>query len=77
MKKNESKLDRIIRFILGVVCLYLGYAVFNTGLLSGLFYVLGVLLVVTSLIGYCAIYSVLGINTNKESNLKENQKANQ
>jgi len=71
MKKNEGKLDRIIRFILGVVCFYLGYAVFNTGILNVFFYVLGVLLVVTSLIGYCPIYGVLGINTNKKSNLEE------
>jgi hypothetical protein len=67
MKKNEGKLDRIIRFILGIFCFYLGYVVFSFGILSVLFYFFGFLLVITSLTGYCGIYSIFGINTNKKS----------
>ena len=67
MKKNESKLDRIIRFILGIFCFYLGYVVFSFGILSVLFYAFGFLLIITSLTGYCGIYSIFGINTNKKS----------
>jgi len=73
MKKNEGKLDRIIRFILGIFCFYLGYIVFSFGVLSILFYVFGFLLVVTSLTGYCGIYSVFGINTNKTCDIDKNK----
>jgi len=76
MKKNEGKLDRIIRFILGVICFYLGYAIFNTGVLGIIFYVLGLLLLITSLTGYCGIYSIFGINTNKTCDLEKNKKDN-
>jgi len=84
MKKNEGKLDRIMRFILGAICFYLGYVVFNAGVLSVVFYVLGILLLITSLTGYCGIYNIFGINTNKtcnvekikEDNKKEDNKEN-
>jgi hypothetical protein len=76
MKKNEGKLDRIIRFILGIFCFYLGYVVFSFGILSVLFYVFGFLLVITSLTGYCGIYSIFGINTNKTCDLEKNKKDN-
>jgi len=76
MKKNESKLDRIIRFILGVFCFYLGYIVFSFGILSILFYIFGFLLIITSLTGYCGIYSIFGINTNKTYNTEKNREEN-
>jgi hypothetical protein len=76
MKKNEGKLDRIIRFILGIFCFYLGYVVFSFGILGVLFYFFGFLLVITSLTGYCGIYSIFGINTNKTCDLEKNKKDN-
>lgn len=57
MKKNEGSLDRGIRVALG-----LGLAAY--GVISGSW--LGVLAVVplgTALIGWCPLYSVLGIRT--------------
>lgn len=56
MKKNESKTERIIRFIIGLLILAAGYY-FQTwwGLI-------GLIPLITSLTGNCPIYSILGIN---------------
>ena len=61
-KVNEGKTDRIIRVILGVVLLLLGLSL-SDGFEKTLFYVFGVLSLVTGITGFCGIYSLLGINT--------------
>ncbi len=69
MPQNEGKWDRIIRVILGLVLIYAGWAVVEPrfGLWSIVALVVGVILLVTGAIGYCALYSVLKINTKGSS----------
>jgi len=62
--KNEGKTDRIVRFFLGLVFLILGFTVF-TGTLSTVAYVLGVIMLITAATGFCGLYKLLGINTDK------------
>jgi hypothetical protein len=66
MEKNESGLDRGMRAILAVILVLLGATVF-TGTLSTVMYVLGAVMFVTAVTGFCALYRLLGINTNKGS----------
>jgi hypothetical protein len=58
--KNVGQTDRLFRILIGVGIL----AYFVIGSWSAWAF-LGVLLVVTGLIGYCPLYSVLRINTNR------------
>ncbi len=69
MQTNEGKWDRIIRVILGLVLLYVGWAVVEPrfGLWSIVALVVGAILLITGAIGYCALYSVLKINTKGEA----------
>ncbi|AWB10399.1 Protein of unknown function (DUF2892) [Thermodesulfobium acidiphilum] len=62
MKQNEGTIDRIIRFILGLVLIYLGFLMqFNTvGIIST---IIGIVLLFTAVTGYCALYSILKIST--------------
>ena len=60
MSKNEGKIDRILRVILGVVLLSLVFVGPQT--MWGL---LGLIPLVTGLVGTCPIYSMLGIRTCK------------
>jgi hypothetical protein len=66
MKKNMGAADKIIRVILAalVAILYL------TGILKGtlgvIFLVIAVVFVVTSLIGFCPLYTLFGLNTGKK-----------
>lgn len=64
---NESGWDRIIRVVLGIVLLVLGFG----GTLNGGFglaaKILGVLLTLTGLAGFCLIYRIFNIRTNKQA----------
>ncbi len=63
--KNESGLDRAVRVILAVVFLSLGFYVFS-GTLSVVAYVLAAVMLVTAAIGFCALYKIFGLDTNKK-----------
>ncbi len=63
--KNESGLDRIIRVVLAVVFFVLGAYVF-TGVLSVVAYVLAVVMLFTAITGFCLLYKIFGINTDKK-----------
>jgi Flp pilus assembly protein TadB len=66
MKINESPVDRIIRVILGIVLLALGLAGVATGLWMWVVYILGAILLATGIVGFCPLYALLKIKTNKE-----------
>lgn len=74
MKKNMHLIDRIVR----VMLVALVGVLYATGTIGGtLAIVLGVvaaIFLLTSLVGSCPLYTVLGIRTNKTSS-KENAAA--
>lgn len=65
--KNESGLDRILRVIFAAVIAVLYF----TGVLSGTWAIVlgivGVILLITGLTGFCALYKLFGISTLKKS----------
>lgn len=60
--KNEGKVDRGIRVSLGVVFLVL--ALFFPPL-ALVFIIIAIVLIATGSIGFCGLYTLLGINTCK------------
>ena len=60
-KRNEGTIDRALRVILGLA-LFAGYFMNGGGAYSWL-YLLGIVPLVTGLIGSCPLYTILGINT--------------
>ena len=64
MKQNVGKVDRRIRIVLGVVLLSL--IVFLSG---GIRWIglIGLIPLITGLVGTCPIYSILKISTNKSN----------
>ena len=65
MKHNMGTVDRILRAVVGII---LGYLIFTGkvgGVLAVVLGIFGVMLLVTSAIGYCPPYSLLGISTCK------------
>ncbi|WP_018612200.1 YgaP family membrane protein [Segetibacter koreensis] len=64
MKKNMSNADRIIRLVLAVTFAILWFQHVVTGILGIILLVLAGIFVITSLIGFCPLYSLLGIHTN-------------
>jgi hypothetical protein len=65
MKTNESSLDRIIRAIVGIIFLALYFTGTVTGTLGIVLIVLGAVLLLTGIVGFCPLYALLKINTNK------------
>jgi hypothetical protein len=67
MSANEASWDRIVRVVLGAVLLFLGFGGTISGALGIIVGIVGVVLVGTGLLGFCPLYSVLKIRTNKEA----------
>lgn len=63
---NESTTDRIIRVILGIALLVLGWANIFPGTLGIVFRYLGLVPLLTGLIGFCPLYALAKIRTNKK-----------
>ncbi len=70
MKVNESNFDRGIRATAGVTALFLA-AFFLTGTIQLVAAVLGAMLLITGVVGYCGVYSLLGISTYKAKKKKK------
>jgi len=65
MKTNESMVDRIIRGVLGLGLLALYFSNAVTGTLGIVLAVVGAIALLTGLVGFCPLYSLLKIRTNK------------
>ncbi len=66
MKKNESGTDRVIRVILGIVLIIVGaLALKGSEALGIVLIIIGLIALITGVTGFCALYSLLGINTCK------------
>ena len=63
MKMNESNVDRIIRAVLGVVLLYLGFGGVLSGVGAIVADVVGVVMLLTGAVGFCPLYTLFKINT--------------
>jgi hypothetical protein len=64
--QNESGLDRIIRIIVGIAVLALGWGGIVTGGWGVFLKVFGFIPLLTGLAGFCPLYALAKIRTNKE-----------
>jgi hypothetical protein len=65
MKKNIGSIDKIIRFIVAAVLVILYFTHVVTGTLGIILLVVAGVFVLTSLVSFCPLYPILGMNTNK------------
>ncbi len=63
MKKNMGSADRIIRFILAAIVAVLYFTNIITGTLGIVLLVVAGIFVLTSLISFCPLYALVGLNT--------------
>ncbi len=63
MKKNMAGWDRTVRVVLAVIFLALAFSQGGAWWILG---ILGVIFLGTSLIGFCPLYKIVGLKTNKE-----------
>lgn len=63
MKKNMGNVDRIIRVVLAAVFAYLYLSGVVTGTFGIILVVLGGVFLATTAIGFCPLYTLVGLNT--------------
>jgi hypothetical protein len=59
MKQNVGSIDRIIRLIVGIVIIVVG------AILNSWWGLIGILIFLTGLLGWCGLYRIFGISTCK------------
>lgn len=62
-EKNIGNNERIVRAILGII--FLVSAMFLLGIAAYIAAIIGIIMIITAIMGSCTLYSILGINTNK------------
>ncbi|WP_396175454.1 DUF2892 domain-containing protein [Flavobacterium sp.] len=70
MKANVGNTDKLIRIVLAVVLGALYFSNTVSGVLGMVFIIFAIVLIATSLISFCPIYPLLGINTCSVKNKK-------
>ncbi len=63
MKKNMGSTDRIIRVLLAAVFAFLYFNETVTGTAGIILLILGGVFILTSLVSFCPLYPLVGINT--------------
>jgi hypothetical protein len=65
MTKNVSNTDRMIRVILGLALLALGWTGIVSGTVGMIFKYLGFIPLLTGIIGWCPLYALFKFRTNR------------
>ncbi len=63
MKKNMGTVDRIVRLLIAAVLVVLYFNNTITGTLGIVLMVLAAVFVLTSLVSFCPLYTLFGLNT--------------
>ncbi len=66
MKKNMGSVDKIIRVLIAIVIAVLYWQGIIGGTLAIILLVLGIVFLLTSLINFCPLYTIFGVNTSKK-----------
>ena len=73
MKKSVGGIDIIIRVLVAVVIGVLAFTHVITGTLAIILGIVAIALLLTSLFGFCGLYTLLGINTCRVKQGKTSQ----
>jgi len=70
MKKNTGNTDRLIRIVLALVLAAVYFSGIVTGTNAIVLLTLGAIFLLTSLVGFCPLYALVGINTCPAKSVK-------
>jgi hypothetical protein len=66
MKKNMGGFDRGIRILIAIIIGYLYFTNYISGIIGIILVLFSVVFVITSFVGFCPLYRLLGINSCKK-----------
>lgn len=64
MKANENNIDRIVRVIVGLILIAVGFWAMS-GVAGTIVGIIGFVPLLTGIVGYCPAYGLLGFSTKK------------
>jgi len=65
MKKNVGSIDKVVRLIIAVIAVYVAYKGIVASPWDYVLYAVAGIMVITSLMGSCPLFSIFGINSCK------------
>ncbi len=65
MKKNIGSVDKIIRILIAIIIAILFFTNVISGTLGIILLIFAGMFLITSLIGFCGLYTILGVSTCK------------
>ena len=68
-ERNEGTADRIVRAVIGLILLWVGLwplAGLQAAVLGIIVALIGLVLVITAITGFCLIYRIIGVSTVKK-----------
>jgi hypothetical protein len=66
MKKNMGLADKIIRIIVALIIVALYFTNVLSGAVALVLLILSGIFIATSFVGFCPLYTLFGLNTNKK-----------
>ncbi|MDP2288331.1 MAG: DUF2892 domain-containing protein [Actinomycetota bacterium] len=67
MRTNESTVDRVIRVALATVAVVVALLVGAGTALGIILFVVAAILLITAAVGFCPLYRILGLRTNRST----------
>lgn len=67
MRTNESTVDRVIRVALAAVAVVVALLVGAGTALGIILFVVAAILLITAAVGFCPLYRILGLRTNRST----------
>lgn len=65
MHRNEGNADRILRLVVAAAALVVSFIVGVSSVLGIILIVVAAVMVLTSLVGFCPLYRIVGVSTCK------------
>lgn len=72
LKRNLHSVDKIIRLLIGVICIYLGFidhTAISNDIVSNLLGLFGLINLLAGISSYCPVYGLAGISTYHKENI--------
>jgi len=67
MKKNVGSIDKIVRIIIAIAAIYFAYSGKVESPWNYVLYAVGGIMLFTSILGTCPLFSIFGVSTDKPS----------
>ncbi len=67
MTKNEGTIDRVVRGFVAIVALILAFVVGISSVAGVLLALVGVVMAVTAVVGFCPLYRLLGLSSDRHT----------